>query len=424
MVPVTGIMPPAGPRKPTSQRARKKAQGHAQAKSRASSRPKTSAIAEKLTSGPETALASLAHDIRTPLTGILALAELLAASDIGERERRWATGVKSAAEHLAQLTTIVCDAARADAAGLTLRSEAFSPRRLAETIAASLSARAGTNNLTSEISIARDLPDRVIGDPVRLRAMIENLVDNAVKFTARGGLRFAVSAKPGARGKTQLIVAVTDSGIGISPAELKRLFRPFTQANDGVSRRFGGTGLGLAAVKRLAHAMGGSLSVTSKPKQGSTFTLRIPVEPVKQKAAKGNGAFAPAASAQMRSLKVLCAEDNPYGRVILNTILTEFGHHADFVGSGEAAVEAVSRGGYDAVLMDVTLTGASGLEATKRIRALSGRAGKIPVIGLSGLNSANDQARALQAGMNVYLTKPLTPAALADALATLPTSRS
>ena len=113
---------------------------------------------------------------------------------------------------------------------------------------------------------------------------------------------------------------------------------------------------------------------------------------------------------------MLCAEDNPYGRVILNTILTEFGHHADFVGSGEAAVEAVSRGDYDAVLMDVTLSGVDGLEATKRIRALSGRAGKIPVIGISGLSSPADKARATQAGMSAYLTKPLTPAALADAL--------
>ena len=413
-------MPAAGSRKLTSQRARKKAQGNAQAKSR----PKKSSVAKKRTRGAETALASLAHDIRTPLTGILALAELLAASDIGERERRWASGVKSAAEHLAQLTTIICDAARADAAGLTLRSETFSPRRLAETIAASLSARAGTNGLTSQISIARDLPEQVNGDPVRLRAMIENLVDNAVKFTARGGLRFAVSAQPAARGKTRLIFAVTDSGIGISPAEMKRLFRPFTQANDGVSRRFGGTGLGLAAVKRLAHAMAGSLSVTSKPKHGSTFTLSIPVEPVKHKTAKGNGVFVPVAKVQTRSLKILCAEDNPYGRVILNTILIEFGHQADFVGSGEAAVEAVSRGGYDAVLMDVTLPVVDGLEATRRIRALSGRAGKIPVIGLSGLSSLADKARAMQAGMNLYLTKPVTPAALADALATLPPSRS
>jgi CheY-like chemotaxis protein/nitrogen-specific signal transduction histidine kinase len=421
-------MPAAGSRKLTSQRARKTAQAKLRPKSRPKSRPlprpKKSSVAKRQTSGVETALASLAHDIRTPLTGILALAELLAASDIGERERRWASGVKSAAEHLAQLTTIVCDAARADAAGLTLRSETFSPRRLAETIAASLSARAGTNGLTSEISIARDLPEQVSGDPVRLRAMIENLVDNAVKFTARGGLRFAASAKLAMRGKTRLIFAVTDSGIGISPAELKRLFRPFTQANDGVSRRFGGTGLGLAAVKRLAHAMDGTLSVTSKPKQGSTFTLSIPVGLEKHTVTKGNGAFVPVASAQMRSLKILCAEDNPYGRVILNTILTEFGHHADFVGSGEAAVEAVSRGGYDAVLMDVTLAGANGLEATRRIRALPGRAAKIPVIGLSALSSSADIARALQAGMNLYLTKPLTPVALADALAKLPTSRS
>lgn len=418
MVPPTGIMQPRS-RKPASRRARKKTQGRAQAKSRPLARPKKSVAAKRRRSGAQTALASLAHDIRTPLTGILALAELLAASDIGERERHWASGVKSAAEHLAQLTTIVCDAARADAAGLTLRNEAFSPRRLAETIAASLSARAGINGLTSEISIARDLPERVNGDPVRLRAMIENLVDNAVKFTARGGLRFEVSAKPAPRGKMRLIFAVTDSGIGISPTELKRLFRPFTQANDGVSRRFGGTGLGLAAVKRLAHAMGGSLSVASKPKHGSTFTLNVPVEPVKHKAAKGNGAFAPVVSAQTRSLKILCAEDNPYGRVILNTILTEFGHHADFVGSGEAAVEAVSRGGYDLVLMDVTLTGIDGLEATRRIRALAGRAAKTPVIGLSALSSPADNARALQAGMSVYLTKPLAPAALAGAIADL-----
>lgn len=364
----------------------------------------------------ETALASLAHDIRTPLTGILALAELLAASDLDERERRWANGVKSAAEHLAQLTSIVCDAVRADATGLVLRKDRFSPRQLAETIGVSLAARASTNGLTSKIAIARDLPDEVIGDPVRLRAMIENLVDNAVKFTARGALRFAVSAKPMPRGRAMLTFAVTDSGIGISPAELKKLFRPFAQANDTVSRRYGGTGLGLAAVKRLAHAMGGRLSVTSKPERGSTFTLGIPAERMSVAAAKGNGARPVHAGVKSRTHKVLCVEDNPYGRVILNTILTEFGHRADFVGSGEAAIEAASRGGYDLILMDVTLSGISGLEATKRIRALPGRAGKIPVIGISALGAADDRKRALTAGMNAYLVKPIAPAALAEAM--------
>ncbi len=400
----TGIMPPAGPRKPKLQRARKKAQAKSHSKRVAKNNP------------VEAALASLAHDIRTPLTGILALAELLAASDIGERERRWANGVKSAAEHLAALTTMVCDAVRANAAGLVLRHEPFSPRRLAETIGAALGARATTNGLKSEVVIARDLPEHVAGDPVRLRAMIENLIDNAVKFTARGTLRFAVSAKP-ARGKTVLSFAVSDSGIGISPAELKKLFRPFAQANETVSRRYGGTGLGLVAVRRLARAMGGDLGVESKPKRGSTFTLSVPAELVRQKAQKGNGAARSPAAAKAPSLNILCAEDNPYGRVILNTILTEFGHRADFVGSGEAAAEAAARGGYDLVLMDVTLAGIDGLEATKRIRALPGRAGRIPVIGISALGSADDRKRAAAAGMSAYLVKPVTPAALAEVMA-------
>jgi len=411
MVPCTGIMPPAGSRKTASQRARKKAQGKPRSK-----KPATS---KKRDNPTEIALASLAHDICTPLTGILALAELLAASDLDERERRWANGVKSAAEHLAQLTTIVCDAVRADAAGLALRSEPFSPRRLAETIGASLSARAGTNGLTSDITIARDLPDQVLGDQVRLRAMIENLVDNAVKFTAHGGLRFAVSAKPAPRGKTRLVFAVTDSGIGISPAELKRLFRPFGQASDVVSRRYGGTGLGLAAVKRLARAMSGELGVTSNPKRGSTFTLSIPVERVTRKTGKGNGPLPSARADNMRSLKVLCAEDNPYSRVILNTILTEFGHRTDFVSSGEAAVEATARGGYDLILMDVTLSGADGLEATRRIKLLPGHAGRTPVIGISALGSAEDRKRAMAAGMSAYLVKPVAPAMLADVIASV-----
>lgn len=406
-------MPAAGSRKRKSQRARKQAH----AKSRPLSRPKPRSKKSAASSSVEAALASLAHDIRTPLTGILALAELLAASDLGERERRWANGVKSAAEHLAALTTMVCDAVRADAAGLVLRHEPFSPRRLAETIGASLGARATTNGLKSDVAIARDLPDWVAGDPVRLRAMIENLIDNAVKFTARGGLRFAVSAKPAPRGRMTLVFAVTDNGIGISPAELKRLFRPFAQANATVSRRYGGTGLGLVAVKRLAHAMGGDLGVVSKPKRGSTFTLSIPVEPVTQKAQKGNGALRSPAAAKTQSLNILCAEDNPYGRVILNTILTEFGHRADFVGSGEAAAEAAARGGYDLVLMDITLTGIDGLEATKRIRSLPGRAGRIPVIGISALGSAEDRKRAAAAGMSAYLVKPVTPAALAEIMA-------
>lgn len=223
----------------------------------------------------ENALASLAHDIRTPLTGVLALSELLAAADLPERERGWANAIKSAAEHLSLSTSVVLDAVKADATGLVLRKDVFSPRQLAEDVAASLVARTDIGGLSAKVSIADDVPDAAKGDPVRLRAALENLIDNAVKFTARGDVSFNVTAKPAPRKRVQLTFAVSDSGIGMTPAEIKKLFRPFAQASEEVSRRFGGTGLGLVLVKRLAKAMNGDLAVTSKPGKGSTFTLTL-----------------------------------------------------------------------------------------------------------------------------------------------------
>jgi CheY-like chemotaxis protein/nitrogen-specific signal transduction histidine kinase len=361
----------------------------------------------------ETALAGVAHDIRTPLTGILALAELLAASDLGPRERQWAQAVKSGAEHLAALSTLIVDAARADTAGLVLRSEPFSPRALAEAVAEGISARAANKGIAVTATISPDLPAQVAGDALRLRAALENLADNAVKFTQRGSVRFAGAAEP-ARGKrVRLVFDVTDSGIGMSAAELKTLFRPFAHASAEVARRYGGAGLGLTFVKRIARAMGGDLTVKSAKGKGSTFRLTALVE----RADTGNTpSLRPG---QGRALSLLCAEDNPYGRVIMNTILGELGHRVDFVSSGEAAVEAASRGGYDAVLMDVTLSGTDGLEATRRIRALPGVVGRVPVIGISGRARSDDEQAARDAGMNAYLVKPVSPSKLQEALSAL-----
>jgi two-component system, sensor histidine kinase len=362
----------------------------------------------------EAALAALAHDIRTPLNGILALTELLAASELGERERGWANAVKSAAEHLSRYTTVVCDAVRSEAVGLMLRQDRFSPRALAQTLAASLSARAATIGLKTEIAIPDDLPNVVIGDPVRLRAALENLIDNAVKFTARGGIAFAVAAKPGGRKHVQLYFSVTDSGIGLKPEEIKKLFRPFAQASEAVARRYGGAGLGLTLVKRLAKAMGGDLTVTSKPGRGSTFWLSVKVQGAKGEAEGESQNATEAVAATGDGLSVLCVEDNPYGRVVMNTILSGLGHRADFAGSGEAAIEAVRRGGYDLVLMDMTLPGMNGAEAALRIGALPGT--RIPIIGISGHDSAGDERAARAAGIDLYLSKPVAPATLAQAI--------
>src|ERR1700692_949589 len=164
--------------------------------------------------------AAFAHDIRTSLTGILALGELLASSNLGERERRWAAGIKTSAEHLAALTTLAIDAAKIDTAEpgagkLTLQQQAFRPRRLIEALADTLSARAETKGLTVKAAVAADLPKMLIGDPARLRAAIENLIDNAVKFTERGAVRLDARATQAGRGKIKLLFTVTDSGIGL-----------------------------------------------------------------------------------------------------------------------------------------------------------------------------------------------------------------
>jgi CheY-like chemotaxis protein/nitrogen-specific signal transduction histidine kinase len=362
----------------------------------------------------EATLAALAHDIRTPLTGILALSELLTTSDLGERERGWASAIKGTADHLAMLTSLIVDAARAEAKGLALRRTAFGPRALADTLATSLAARAGTKDLASEVHVAADLPDIVIGDPLRLRGALENIIDNAVKFTDRGSVALDVTAERLARRRVRLVFTVTDSGLGLAAAEIKRLFRPFAQANEEIARRYGGAGLGLVFVKRIAKAMHGDLTVRSKPGAGSAFRFTATVDLVTPARAEAEAGAASARAALARPLHILCVEDNPYGRVVLNTILTELGHRADFVGTGEAAVEAAAGKSYDAVLMDVTLPGIDGLEATRRIRARIGSG--VRVIGVSGRSSPEEAARARAAGMDDYLPKPLSPSALAQVL--------
>ena len=236
---------------------------------RASKAPSEARIAERVMSG-------LAHDIRTPLTGVLVASELLGGTDLDERQRRWVEVLRNNAEHLAALTTLVVDAARKRPRDLILQRGTFSPLALAKAAAASLRVRAEAAKLACRIQIAEDLPQEAFGDVVRLRAALENLIDNAVKFTPRGEVDFTVRFER-IEDALRLVFTVSDSGIGMTATEIKRLFRPFTQAHEGIAKRFGGAGLGLSLVKRLARAMGGDLTVTSAPGRGSTFELAVVV---------------------------------------------------------------------------------------------------------------------------------------------------
>ncbi|OAF07867.1 ATP-binding protein [Bradyrhizobium neotropicale] len=367
----------------------------------------------------QAALAAFAHEVRTPLTGILAISDLLATSDLGERERRWADTIKAGAEHLASLATLFVDAAKTGKGANALRQDLFDLRALARSMGDSLAGRAAAKGLQAQVEISGKLSGPVVGDPVRLRAALENLIDNAVKFTDEGGVALAVvpwrpqkgRGKTKDKGRVGVAFAVSDSGIGLTMAEIKRLFRPFTQANVTIAARFGGAGLGLSSVKQLARAMGGDITVAPRRSGGATFTLTVSLD------ASGSGPSGgcedPEADA-MAALRVLSVEDNPFGRVVLNTILTELGHHAEFIGRGEDAVDRIAQGAFDAVLMDMVLPGIDGIEAIKRIRTMSPPLAQIPIIGVSG--RGEDEAASREAGADAFLIKPVSPRALATAL--------
>src|SRR5215468_3151849 len=253
----------------------------------------------------EAALAAFAHEVRTPLTGILAISNLLATSDLGERERRWVDTIKAGAEHLASLATLFVDAARSQGihAG---REDLFDLRALARSAGDSLAGRAAAKGLQASVEISEKLPALVVGDSVRLRAALENLIDNAVKFTEAGGVALSVTPSRSSNGKAGIAFAVSDSGIGLSLKEIERLFRPFSQANVSIASRFGGAGLGLSSVKQLARAMGGDIMVAPRNGGGTTFTLMITLPLARTEPAAGSGGEAAPGTA--RPLRLLSVE--------------------------------------------------------------------------------------------------------------------
>ncbi|MGJ4907109.1 ATP-binding protein [Bradyrhizobium sp. HKCCYLRH2060] len=369
-------------------------------------------------------MAVFAHEVRTPLTGILAISDLLATSELGERERRWVDTIKAGAEHLSSLATLFVDAAKQETAGTLLREDLFDLRVLARAAGDSLSGRAAAKGLEAKVRVSDDLPGLVVGDPVRLRAALENLIDNAVKFTEQGGvaLDIALAGKAGrgrpirraAKGKVAVAFRVSDSGIGLTLQEIKRLFRPFSQANVSIASRFGGAGLGLSSVRQIARAMGGDVAVAPHEGGGTTFTLTVALTVAAAPHTTAGGSEDGVTLGPTRPLRILGVEDNPFGRVVLNTILNELGHQAEFIGRGEAAPERIMAGSYDAVLMDMVLPGINGVEAIARIRKLDAPHGTIPIIGVSG--RGEDEAASRAAGADAFLLKPVSPRALATAL--------
>jgi signal transduction histidine kinase/ActR/RegA family two-component response regulator len=352
-------------------------------------------------------LATISHEVRTPMNAVIGMTTLLLDTPLSVEQRTFTDTIRASGESLLTLLNDVLDYSKIDAGHLELESVTFEPSAEARRVVELMRGAASARNNHIELTVGEKVPRCVRGDPGRLRQVLLNLASNAVKFTSGGLVSVRLSASV-EDGRTWLRCDVVDTGIGIAPDALARIFRPFTQADASTTRRFGGTGLGLAISSRLAALLGGSLDVTSRPGEGSTFTLRVPVVPTRPATlAPVRHSLGPVSDADACSLRVLVAEDNPVNQRVITLMLSRMGHRVDVVGDGVEAVEAFVRAAYDLALMDVQMPEMDGLAATRRIRTLEDPARRMPIVALTANAFADDRARCLDAGMDDFLAKPV-----------------
>ncbi|MBP8308384.1 MAG: response regulator, partial [Burkholderiaceae bacterium] len=346
-------------------------------------------------------LANMSHEIRTPLNGVLGMAQvgLRRTADAGSREH-FARILESGAL-LQGIIDDTLDFAKIDAGKLTIEALPLGLTRLLETLIGPFDVRARAKGLSLRCDVAPDVPAWIVGDPVRLGQILMNLLSNAVKFSEQGEISLTLS-----RAGETLVVQVTDAGIGMTSAQIQRLFRPFEQADGSTTRRFGGTGLGLAITRQLVELMRGRIEVESAAGKGSRFTVRLPLI-----AAAGEVCASPAAPSgpRLAGLSILVAEDNPINQEVLQELLCMEGAEVTIAEDGAQAVAQVARAGADAfaaVLMDVQMPEIDGYEATRRLSRI---APGLPVIGQTAFAMPDDRQRCLDCGMVDYLTKPVDP---------------
>jgi PAS domain S-box-containing protein len=359
-------------------------------------------------------LANMSHEIRTPLNGIVGLAALLSESGLSERQAEMAELIRSSGDQLQHLLSDVLDLAQIEAGAVQIASESVS---IAEVVASSIesaSALAQAKGLAFEVQLQPAADQRVIGDAGRIKQVLSNLLSNAVKFTETGSVTLAVS-----RADRVYRFAIIDTGVGFDPALKDQLFTHFQQADDSLTRKFGGMGLGLAVCKQVSELLGGEITCHSLPGQGSCFALVVALDP--DTSASGAFEAAPGAEALHERLTVLVADDNPTNRRVVALILSGLDAEVVSVENGALALEAFKRQAFDIVLMDMMMPVMDGLSATQAIRRHERSIGvqATPVLMLSANTLAEHIDAARLAGVDRYVTKPITAPRLIGAIADL-----
>jgi hypothetical protein len=361
-------------------------------------------------------LAFVSHEVRTPLNGVLGTLSLLLDTPLDAEQRAYAETARRSGETLLWTVNELLDLSRIEAGKLDLEDVAFDPGEPVRQVLAALAAAAADKGLRLTASLDPALPARIMGDPQRLRQVVMNLVDNAIRFTAAGAVEVRTT-----RQAERVVVEVRDTGSGIPPALRRKLFRRFQQADEGTARRHGGSGLGLMICRRLVRLMGGEIGVESEPGEGSVFRFDLPLRPAGDAPPETPEAAAPPRrlAGDAPFARLLLAEDSEASQLVGAAILRKAGYEVDLVRDGESAVAAAAAGSYDAILMDVRMPGLDGYEATRRIRALDGPAGRVRILALTASAMPGDVQRCLAAGMDAHLAKPVDRAGLLGGVAAL-----
>ena len=352
-------------------------------------------------------LANVSHELRTPLTVVLGMAQLLKLSALDAEQREGVGMIERSGESLLALINQVLDLSKAESGKLELETTEFDVRGTVEALLAQLAREASSKGLEFRVRVADSVPRRVRGDELRLRQVLRNLYDNAVKFTPSGHVEIVAErideALPADR--IALRFRVSDTGIGMDRTSLAGAFEPFFQADSSTTRRFGGTGLGLAISRRLVRLMGGTISVQSDIGKGSTFTFTAPFESVVAPLVAPERA-APQGKVQGRALLV---EDDPVNAMVSTSMLRNIVEHIDTVDGGEEALRAIQGQMYDVILMDCLMPGMDGFETARRIRNMErdpGRTQRSYIIALTASGMPDDRERCMEAGMDAFVRKP------------------